>query len=42
MFTAILCFVGGIFFAVAFPQPSAMLRASVLKGIDKLRGKIGW
>jgi len=29
MFTATLCFVGGILFAAAFPQPSAMLRTKV-------------
>lgn len=41
MLNATIGFVGGLFFAAAFPAPSAAIRGMVAAGIAKLRAKVG-
>ena len=41
MITGIVCFIGGIFFAAAYPTPSALIRMKVADAIAWARSKVG-
>lgn len=41
MIAASIGFVGGLFFAAAFPAPSAVIRQKALEAIDWVRFKVG-